>query len=65
MIVIAVLPTPVRFHRKYTADFAFTGICLAPEIMSTSHNQFLRESRFVLGFRDNSLLLFSIIEWST
>jgi hypothetical protein len=61
MIVIAALPAPVRYHRKSTTDFVFTGSCLAPEIMSTSHNQFIRRSRLVLGFRDNSLLLFSII----
>ena len=34
----------------------FTDRCLVPEIMSTSHNQFLRKSRWVLGFRDSSLL---------
>jgi hypothetical protein len=65
MIVIAALPAPVRSQRKSTTDFAFIGSCLAPEIMSTSHNQFLRRSCLVLGFRDNSLLLFSIIEQST
>ena len=65
MIVIAALPAPVRSHRKSTTDFAFTGSWLAPEIMSTSHNQFFRKSRLVLGSHDNSLLLFSIIEQST
>ena len=65
MIVIAALLAPVRSDRKSTTDFAFTGSCLATEIMSTSHNQFLRRSRLVLGFRDNLPLLFSIIEQST
>jgi hypothetical protein len=65
MIVIAALPAPVRSDRKSTTDFAFTGNCLATEIMSTSRNQYLRGSRLVLGFRDNSLFLFSIIEQST
>jgi hypothetical protein len=65
MIVIAALSAPVRFHRESTTDFVFTGSCLAPEIMSTSQNQFLRRSRLALGFRDNSLLLFSIIKQST
>lgn len=65
MIVIAALPAPVRPDRKSTTDFAFTDSCQAPEIMSTLHNQFLRRSRLVLIFRDNLLLLFSIIEQST
>ena len=65
MIVIAALPAPVRSYRKSTTDFAFTGSYLAPEIMSTSHNQFLRRSRVDIGFREKSLLLFSIIEQST
>jgi hypothetical protein len=65
MIVIAAPPAPVQSHRKSTTDFAFTGSFLAPEIMPIAHNQFLRRSRLVLGFRDNSLLLFSIIVRST
>ncbi len=65
MNVIAALLVFVRYHWKSMTDFAFTGSCLAPEIMSTSHNQFLRGSLLVLGFRENSLLPFSIIKRST